>query len=124
MLNRSLQLIRALGLRFWLSLPLLSLFVWTISGWATDWILDRSSASDKAFVIEAPSDSPAIVIQAIHVTIQPQQFAIVTVFALNQPLRKLEFRFPYTEPERLEPAIAQVLGLSQTQVRQVIRYQN
>ncbi len=115
-----LKFIRSLGLRFWLLLPLLGGLAWIISGWATDWILTRSSASDQAFTIE--SSDPAIVVQSINVAIQPEQFSIVTVFTLNQPLRKLEFRFPYAEPEKIEKAIAQVLGLSQSQVKQVIRY--
>ena len=123
MQSRSLQLIRSLGFRFWLSLPLLGGLAWGISGWVTDWMITRSIASNQTFVIEAPSDSATIVVQAINVAIQPQGFAIVTVFTLNQPLRKLEFRFPYIEPERLEPAIAQVLSLSPAQVRRVIRYQ-
>ncbi|MBW4442477.1 MAG: hypothetical protein KME10_14835 [Plectolyngbya sp. WJT66-NPBG17] len=116
-----LKFIRSLGLRFWLLLPLLGGLAWILSGWATDWILTRSNVSDKAFVLEA-SDSPAIIVQSINVAIQPGRFAIVTVYTLNQPLRQLEFRFPVTEPEKIERAIAQVLGLSQAQVKQVIRY--
>lgn len=115
------KFIRSLGLRFWLLLPLLGGLAWIVSGWATDWMLTRSTVSDKAFVLES-SDSPAIRVQSINVAIQPEQFAIVTVYTLNQPLRKLEFRFPATAPEEIERSIAQVLGLSQSQVRQVIRY--
>lgn len=116
-----LKFIRSLGLRFWLLLPLLGGLAWIVSGWATDWILTRSISSDQAFTIDA-SDSPAIIVQSINVAIQPEQFSIVTVFTLNQPLRKLEFRFPYAEPEKIEKSIAQVLGLSRSQVKQVIRY--
>lgn len=92
-----------------------------VSGWATDWILTRSSLSDKAFILESGSDSPIIVVRSIDVAIQ-EQFSIVTVFTRNQPLSQLEFRFSYTEPDKLERAIAQVLGLSRSQVNQVTRY--
>ncbi|MER3433129.1 MAG: hypothetical protein C4288_06795 [Leptolyngbya sp. ERB_1_1] len=122
MQHRLLKFIQSLGLSFWLLLPLLGGLAWVVSGWATDWILTRSSLSDKTFILDSSSDSPAILVQSIEVAIQPEQFAIVTVFTLNQPLRKLEFRFATTEPEQIERSIAQVLGLSQSQVKQVIRY--
>lgn len=117
---RSLKFIRSLGLRFWLLLPVLGGFAWTLSGWATDWMLTRSSLSDKAFILES-SDSPTVVVQSIAVLIQDRA-SIVTVFTLNQPLRKLEFRFPYTERDQIERSIAQVLGLTRSQVNRVTRY--
>lgn len=92
-----------------------------ISGWATDWMLTRSSISDKAFILESASDSPVILVRSVEVVIQ-EEFSIVTVFTRNQPLSRLEFRFPYTERDKLEKAIAQVLGLSRSQVNQVTRY--
>lgn len=118
---RSLKFIRSLGLRFWLLLPVLGGFAWLVSGWATDWMLSRSSLSDKTFVLESSSDSAVVVVRSIDVVIQ-NQGAIVTVLTRNQPLSKLEFRFPYTQPDQIERSIAQVLGLSRSQVSQVTRY--
>ncbi|MBE9010581.1 hypothetical protein IQ250_10220 [Pseudanabaenaceae cyanobacterium LEGE 13415] len=120
MQHRSLKFIRSLGLRFWLLLPVLGGFAWIVSGWATDWMLTRSSLSDKAFILESSSDS-LVVVRSVEVLIQ-DQFSIVTVFTRNQPLSRLEFRFPYTDPEKIERSIAQVLGLSRSQVHQVTRY--
>ncbi|MGG6265907.1 hypothetical protein ACQ4M3_18680 [Leptolyngbya sp. AN03gr2] len=121
MQHRSLKFIRSLGLRFWLLLPVLGGFAWIVSGWATDWMLTRSSLSDKAFVLESSADSAVVVVRSIDVTIQ-EQGAIVTVLTRNQPLSKLEFRFPYTDSDKIERSIAQVLGLSRSQVNQVTRY--
>ncbi|BAU11337.1 hypothetical protein LEP3755_18300 [Leptolyngbya sp. NIES-3755] len=121
MQHRSLKFIRSLGLRFWLLLPVLGAFAWIVSGWATDWMLTRSSLSDKAFVLESSADSAVVVVRSIDVAIQ-EQGAIVTVLTRNQPLSKLEFRFPYTDSDKIERSIAQVLGLSRSQVNQVTRY--
>jgi hypothetical protein len=121
---RWLQVLRSLGLEFWLPLPLLGLIFWTGGRLVTNQMLNGSS--DTAVQIQANIQreaEPAQRVLLIKVEINKNQgFSRVTVKTTATGIKESEFTFPFIEYSQIETAIAQELGLPPEQVRKILRY--
>lgn len=117
--------LKALGLEFWLPLPLIALGFW----WGGDVILRQSLShayrSEASFTTEAPAQiQVAASVLAIEVEIRrAADFTKVRVKTTASPLKKLEFEFATTDIPELEAAVARELNLSPSIVSQLARYQ-
>ncbi len=123
--TRSFQILRALGLQFWLPLPLLGLAFWVGSGFLTDRLLSRSFTTDKYLRadIQQAYKPPKIVLSIKAEINNYQGFSTVTVNTANSALKELKFKFPFTNLNLVETAISQELGLPREDVRKLTRYQ-
>lgn len=121
---RWLQVLHALGVEFWLLLPLLGLGFWLSSGVLTDRILDRFSKTENYLQIDNKQDRQLVKrIRVITVLINEKNgFSIVNVRIENNVLQSLKFEFPLTAPEQLEAAISRELGLPRNRVRELVIY--
>lgn len=121
---RWLQVLHALGVEFWLLLPLLGLGFWFSSGLLTDRILDRFYKTENYLQIDNKQDRQSVKrIRAITVFINEEnETSIVNVRIGNDVLQSLKFEFPLTAPEQLEAAISRELGLPRDQVRELVVY--
>ena len=120
----SLNPLRSLGAEFWLLLPLLGLGFWLASGVLTDRMLARSHK--VALYLEGDHQPKARLrtIQSITVLLDTrQQRSSVIIQTANSALTTLTFAFPTTEPEQLEAALSQELGLPRDRIQALIRYQ-
>lgn len=123
--HRALQALHSLGLEFWLPLPILGLFFWVGGGLMTDYLLSRSYYAKAQFRANTQlQGQPAKIVQSIKVQIKSSKgFSKVKVKTANSALKELEFEFPLTESRQIEAAIATELGLSDDDVRRLVRYQ-
>jgi hypothetical protein len=121
---RWLQVLHALGVEFWLLLPLLGLGFWFSSGVLTDRILNRFYKTENYLQIDNKQDRQSVKrIRAITVFInEDNRTSTVNVRIGNDVLQSLKFEFPFTAPEQLEDAISRELGLPHDQVRELVVY--
>jgi hypothetical protein len=123
-----LQVLRLLGLEFWLPLPLLGLAFWAGGSWLTAQRLNRVDAT-------MPVEIPAEVKQAtpaqspdqtltIKVDIDQQRgVSWVKVVSISRSLQTQKFQVASTVPDQIEAAISRELQLPTGQVKQFVRYQ-
>lgn len=122
---RWLQVLHALGVEFWLLLPLLGLGFWFGSGVLTDRLLDRFYRTESYLQIDKKQDKQSVKrIRSITIFINEENgSSIVNVRISNDVLQSLKFEFPFTTPEQLEAAISRELGLPRNRVRELVVYQ-
>lgn len=122
---RWFQILRALGLEFWLLLPLLGLAFWAASGFVTDKLLNRSLSTDKYLRadIQLAKKAPKTTLSIKAEINKLKGFSTVTVKTANSNLKELKFEFAFTELSQVEMAISQELGLSGEDVRRLVRYE-
>jgi hypothetical protein len=123
-----LQVLRLLGLEFWLPLPLLGLAFWAGGSWLTAQRLNRVDAT-------MPVEIPAEVKQAtpaqspdqtltIKVDIDQQRgMSWVKVVSISRSLQTQKFQVASTAPDQIQTAISQKLQIPPEQVKQIVRYQ-
>lgn len=115
-----------LGLEFWLPLPLVGLTFWGLTGWFNQRVLSQPPTAVTA--IEAPTPeqitlSLTLTVLSIDAEIdQRSRSTEVTVRTAGSALEEMEFKFPVTDFEDVEAAIAQELGLTREVTRSLIRY--
>jgi hypothetical protein len=121
---RWLQVLRYLGLEFWLPLPLLGLIFWAGGRLVTNQMLNRSSDTTAQIQANIQREAePAQRVFLIKVEINKNQgFSRAIVKTTTTGIKELEFEFPFTEYNRIEAAIAKELGLSPAQIRKLLRY--
>ena len=118
------QLLRSLGLEFWLPLPLLGLAFWVVSGLVTDHSLKLANHAVESFKITPDKAQPSTKILFIKVTVDRERnISQVKVKKATRVDQKQEFELATTELEQIETAVSQKLGLPLPQVRQLLRYQ-
>ncbi|MBD2774186.1 hypothetical protein [Iningainema tapete] len=119
------QILRSLGLEFWLPLPLLGLAFWVGGGLIMDGILSRPDQSTRYLRVETKLAKPKIIVLSIKAKInQRQGTSSVYVKTASSALKELEFEFPFTEFAQVEAAISKELGLQPEEVRKLIHYQS
>lgn len=122
---RWLRALYALGLEFWLTLPLLGFTFWFAASLLTDRVLSRpygtATQLEADTHLEVHFSVTVVVIQAE--IDQRQGFTKVEVQTTDSVLKKLDFVFPVTDFQKVETIIAQELGLSPEDVRRLVRYQ-
>lgn len=110
----------------WLLLPLVGAVFWLTTGWITDQVLSQTYPTTAQLNAEGQQQvqlSLSITILAIDAEVNRRgQSTEVNVRTGGSALEELEFAFPVAEFEQVEAAIAQELGLSPDDVRQLIRY--
>lgn len=124
--SRWFQVLRSLGLEFWLPLPLLGLLFWVSSGLVMQHVLQRSTETVKYLQADTHKQptKTLLSIVVITVTIQPQYGrSSASVETADSSLKALQFEFPVTEPSQIEGALSEELGLSPEQVKSLVRYQ-
>ncbi len=118
------QLLRSLGLEFWLPLPLLGFAFWVVSGLVTDHSLKLANDSVESVKITPDKAQPSTKILFIKVTVdRDRHISQVKVKKATRVYQKQEFELKTTELEQIETAVSQKLGLPLPQVRQLLRYQ-
>ncbi|MGI2906523.1 hypothetical protein, partial [Tolypothrix sp. VBCCA 56010] len=122
---RWFQILRALGLEFWLLLPLLGLAFWAGSGFVTDKLLNRSLSTDKYLRadIQLAKKAPKTTLSIQAKINKVKGFSTVTVKTANSTLKELKFEFVFTELSQVEMAISQELGLSGEDVKRLVHYE-
>lgn len=115
----------AIGLEFWLTLPLLGIAFWVGGGLVTDHILSRSYESKELLQANTKlKGKSAKVVLAIKVEINyTQRISKVRVKTANSTLKQLEFEFHLTDVTQIETAISRELGLPLEQIRLLVHYQ-
>lgn len=122
--SRWLQSLRSLGLRFWLTLPLLGLGFWGISHWMMRHLLNQSDTLISDFQIEEYRETPSAQVLSIKVHLDRQQeISRIKVKSVRTVSEEQEFEVSTTNLRQLEATIAERLNLSREQVRALIRYQ-
>ena len=113
-----------LRIEFWLSLPLLGLAFWLVSGLVTEHSLNYSDRSVESFKITPDQAEPANKILSITVMVdRDRNFSSVKVKQATQVYQRQEFELATTELEQIETAISQKLSLSPEKIKQLLRYQ-
>ena len=118
------QFLRSLGLEFWLPLPLLGLAFWFASGLLTEHSFNQNDRSVESVNIAANKAKTTANILYIKVAVErDRNISTVKVKQATQVYQQQEFELATTEAEAVEKAVSQKLGLSRSQVRQLLRYQ-
>ncbi len=123
--SRWFQILRSLGLEFWLPLPLLGLAFWVGSGFVMDGVLTRSNQTTKYLKVDFQSaKQPSRTVLSIKSEINKRQgISRVKVKTDSSVLKQLEFEFPITNLNQLEAAISQELGLPVEDVKKLMQNQ-
>lgn len=116
----------AIGLEFWLPLPIIGGLFWVTTGWATQTILYSSSnITDPVQVDTLPEVDihfKAKVI-AIEVKISKKRgFSTVDVYVSDSRLQELILDFPTTEIAELETEISRTLSIPIEQIQALAQY--
>jgi hypothetical protein len=119
------QILNSLWLEFWLPLPLLGVFFWLGGSLMKDQVLSRPYTTVNTLQADIEREVQlSIIVLLIKAEIKKSQgLTKVQVKTTDSTLRKLEFEFPVTEFQQVETSIAMKLGLSQDDVRKLVRYQ-
>ncbi|BAY79131.1 hypothetical protein NIES25_56140 (plasmid) [Nostoc linckia NIES-25] len=119
---RRFQVLRSLGLVFWLSLPLIGLVFWLGSGFVGDRILSHSRTTKKYLLTDTQSARQMMKkVVAIEVEILRQQgISRVNVKTNNSALKTIVFEFPITDMSQLQATLSQELGLPRDRVQELI----
>ncbi|OCQ98853.1 hypothetical protein BCD64_22650 [Nostoc sp. MBR 210] len=124
--HRWLKLLNNLGLEFWLPIPLIGLFFWLSTGLLTHHVLSYTSGTTAQIHADSKHQihfSVSVAVMSIEALIQRQEkLTEVKVYTADSVLKQMEFEFPVTEFAQVDAAIAQVLGLPITAIKQLIRY--
>jgi hypothetical protein len=121
--SRWFQILRSLGLEFWLPLPLLGLMFWLGCGFVMDGVLNRSHQTTRYLKVDAQlTMQPNRTVLSITPQINKRQgISRVKVQTDSPVLKEFEFEFVVTELSQLEVAISQELGLAVEDVRKLMQ---
>lgn len=112
--------------RYWLFLPLIGWGIWQITAWMTVWVLSNSlSVTNQLQTNFYPTTQLARTLTAtsIHTKVDHHNnIAEVTLTVTNSALKRLEFKFPFTEITALETALAKKLNTTSDVIQTLIRY--
>lgn len=107
-------------------LPLIGLLFWLATGWINQQVFGQSRITTTQLQTAGQHQvklSVSLTIVSIDAEIDPSaQISEVSIRAIGSPLEEMEFKFPVTEFAAVEQAIAQELGLSVTDIHNLIRY--
>jgi hypothetical protein len=107
-------------------LPLVGVSFWLMTGWLNQQVLSQTHATTTQLQAAGQHQvelSLSLTIVSIDAEInRSTQISEVSIRVIGSPLEEMEFKFPVTEFAAVERAIAQELGLSVTDIRNLIRY--
>jgi hypothetical protein len=111
---------------YWFLFPLIGLGIWLITAWMTDWVLSNSFLSTNQLQTNLyPTTQLAqiLMVTSIHVKIdRTSNIAEVNLTTTNSTLKRLEFKFPFTEISTLETALAKELNTTSHSIQPLIHY--
>jgi hypothetical protein len=109
-------------IEFWLTLPLVGFFFWLGGSAIARQVLHSSYPSPNQLQADTQLEMKLSVI-VINAEINPRlSKTAVSIKTTESRLKKLEYEFPSTEPQKVEAAIAQEIGLPSQEVRKLVRY--
>ncbi|NEQ26158.1 MAG: hypothetical protein F6K28_45365 [Microcoleus sp. SIO2G3] len=115
--------LRALGLEFWLPLPLLGLLFWAGSSLIERQLLHRSNSTVAPVQVE-PRRSPAASVLSIKVEIdRDRSVSQVSVSTITSTVKTRKFEVSVVEQKQVERAIAQQLSLPLEQIKELTQYE-
>ncbi len=115
---------KAIGLEFWLPLPLVGILFWLGGEWVTGQALSQPRQLSQPLTINS-QQQVTLVLNLLSIEVQIRQssgYAKVEVMTTNPTLRKLEFEFPVLDPDLISAQLAAELGLPVTEVERLARY--
>lgn len=113
-----------LRLEFWLSLPLLGIAFWLVSGLTTDRSLEYYYQSVEPYEINTDAAESGNEILYIKVIVNRERnTSLVEIKQATQVYQKQEFELDSADLSQIETAIGQKLGLSPNKIGQLLRYQ-
>lgn len=122
MIKRWLQ---ASGAEFWLPLPFVATAFWFGSSFLMAQELRQPQRVENKLQADTQLEATVSVdILLINAVINRQQeMTLVEVETAEPILKRLELELLLTDPNQIEAAVAQELGLSRQDVRQLVRYE-
>ena len=111
-------------IEFWLMLPLVSCLFWLGGAAIARQVLHSSYTSSNQLQADTQLEMKlSVAVLVINVEINQRLNATrVSIKTTESNLKKLEYEFPLTEPQRIKAAIAQEIGLPVQEVRKLVRY--
>jgi hypothetical protein len=107
-------------------LPLVGVLFWLATGWMSQRVLSQTHASTTQLQSAGQHKvdlSFNLTIVSIDAEINHStQITEVSIRTIGSSLEEMEFKFPVTEFEAIEKAIAQELGLAVADIHNLIRY--
>ncbi|MBW4643140.1 MAG: hypothetical protein KME23_09120 [Goleter apudmare HA4340-LM2] len=115
----------ALGLEFWLPLPLIGVSIWfggkSIANQMLSYKYDTKSYLEANNQVKV---NLSVALVAIKAEIKQQAgFTKVSIKTADSAIKNLELELPTTDISAIEARIAQELGLDLTTVKRITRYQ-
>jgi len=122
MIKRWLQ---ASGAEFWLPLPLVAIAFWFGSSFLTAQELQQPQTAESKLQADTQLEATvSINIFLINAVINRNQGITQVEVATAEPvLKRLELELAMIDTNQIEEAIAQELGLSRQEIRQLARYE-
>lgn len=118
---------KAIGLEFWLPLPIISGLFWVTTGWATQAILNsKPNITNPVQVDTLPEIDISFKAKLIAIEVKifkKRGFSIVDVYVSDSRLQELVFDFPTTNIAELETEISRTLSIPPEQVQALTQYQ-
>jgi hypothetical protein len=117
--------LQASGIEFWLPLPFVAIAFWFGCSLLTAQELSQSHTTKNKLQADTQLEVHVSVnVSVINAVINRKQgITRVRVETVEPILRRLELEFPMTEVNQVEATIAQELGISREDVRQLVRYE-
>ncbi len=119
------NLLQSSGAEFWLPLPLVAIAFWLGSSFMTAQELSQPHTIENKLQadtqLEATVSVNVLIINAI--INRKQGMTQVKVETTELIVKRLELELPITDTNKIEEALAQELGLSQQEIRQLVRYE-
>jgi hypothetical protein len=113
------------GIEFWLPLPFVAAGFWFVCSLLAAQELSRSYSTKNKLQSDTQLEAKVSVnVLLINATINRTKGVTQVEVETAEPiLKRLELELPTIEVERIETAIAQELGLSRQNIRQLVRYE-
>ncbi len=122
--RRFLQLLHSLGWEFWLPLPLIALLFWIVGHFMAVQVLNRPYDSINKLQADVQLDTKlSMTVLTINAEIDRSRGVThVSIQATNATLKTLQYKFPITQADQVEVAIAQELEIPVEHIRKLISY--
>jgi len=117
--------LQASGAEFWLPLPFVAIAFWCSSSFLMAQELQQPQAAKNTLQADTQLEATvSINVLLINAVINRKQGMTQVEVATTEPvLKRLELELAMTDTNQIEAAIAQELGLSRPEIRQLVRYE-
>ncbi|NES76210.1 MULTISPECIES: hypothetical protein [Okeania] len=126
-LRKLRKTLKAIGLEFWLPLPIISGLFWVTTGWATQTILySRANITNPVQVDTLPEIDISLKAKLIVIEVKifkKRGFSTVDVYVSDSRLQEIILDFPTTDIAELETEISSTLSIPREKVQALAQYQ-